>query len=378
MTLLATPDGWDSYLDSLQDQYRQKQISEATLQKAFSTISYLEHSVSADTSQSEFVKTFEDYYTKRVSDTRIENGKKMWKANLSILNRVYAKYGVHPRYLVSFWGLETNYGATKGSLPLLSTLATLAFDGRRRTFFEVQLQALLQEMDRGRLPLEKLTGSWAGAFGHFQFMPTTYAQYGVDGDGDGMIDLVNSFPDAVYSAANYLSRMGWAKDETWGREVMVLPRFNWGAYVEGEVLPLKVWHKRGVRSATGHFLPHVDLKAKLILPQGSDGPLFLVYENFDRIMKWNRSTFYALAVARLADRLMGYPKLHTPLLKEASLTQDQVRKAQYCLQEKSFYVGDIDGIIGKGMRKGIRDFESQNGLTPDGFLDQKTYDKLID
>ena len=366
--VIASPRSWNDYTDSLQDKMQEQSISTDTINKIFSQIKYLSHTVSKDSSQAEFIKTFENYYSKRITERRIEAGKIAWEEHRLLLNRAYKKFGIHPRYLLSFWGLETNYGKTKGNNQLLSALTSLAFDGRRRTFFEKQLFAVTRAIDKKKLPLKNLTGSWAGAFGHFQFMPTTYESYAIDGNGDGKIDLVNNIPDAVFSAGNYLSKMGWDREKTWGREVIATKNFDWKKYKEGEKKPLKDWDKLGIRKTNKQRLPRLDIEAKLIVPQGSNGALFLVYDNFNRIMKWNRSTFYAITVGRLADRIIGYSKLKK-LKKEKKLTDKQVKKAQEQLKQKGFYRGKIDGIIGKGMRKAIRDFEIKNDLPVNGNMD---------
>ncbi len=364
-SVIASPSGWESYTDSLQEKMKKQEISTSTINKIFLQIKYLSHTVSNDSSQAEFIKTFENYYSKRITEKRIQAGKIAWKKHRLLLNRAYKKFGIHPRYLLSFWGLETNYGKTKGKNQLLSALTSLAFDGRRRTFFEKQLFAVARAIDKKKLPLKNLTGSWAGAFGHFQFMPTTYESYAIDGDGDGKIDLVNNIPDAVFSAGNYLSKMGWAREKTWGREVVATKKFDWKKYKEGEKKTLKDWDKLGIRKANKQRLPSVDIEAKLIVPQGSSGVLFLVYDNFNRIMKWNRSTFYAITVGRLADRIAGFEKLKN-LKKEKKIKVEQVKKVQKILKQKGFYRGKIDGIIGKGMRKAIRDFEIKNNLPVNG------------
>ncbi len=372
---IASPKGWDSYINSLKIKMKKKNISSSLINKAFSEIKFLSRSVKSDSSQAEFVKTFENYYKIRVKDSRIEAGKKAWKKHKNILNKTSKKFGIPPHYLLAFWGLETNYGNTKGKKHLLSTLSTLAFDGRRRTFFEKQILATLKAIDSEKLPMQGLVGSWAGAFGNFQFIPTTYEKYAIDGDGDGKIDLMNSIPDSLFSAGNYLSQIGWIKDQKWGREVVVSKSFDWSKYKEGEKRFLKDWNKLGVRQTSGKDLPKAEIKAKLIAPQGSKGVLFLAYSNFDKIMKWNRSTFYAITVGRLADRIIGRAKLYK-LLKETNLTKSEVKNAQKILKKQGLYISSIDGIIGKGMRKAVRLFQLEKGLTSDGNLDKKTYDLL--
>ena len=368
LTLFAEPKGWSDYIESLTEKMQNKGISESIIKEGFANIEYHERVIKSDKNQAEFKKTFKDYYRLTVSDERIQKGKEAWKKNQAILKKVSKKFGVPTRYLLAFWGLETNYGATKGNQPLVSALVTLAFDGRRRTFFENQIEALFTLADAGKIELKGLKGSWAGAYGNFQFIPTTAQQYAVDGDGDGKIDLVNSLPDAFSSAANYLSKMGWVEDEKWGREVVASKSFYWSQYEEGVRKNLKEWNELGIRQVTGRNLPSVKMKAKLCAPQGAKGVLFLTYSNFDKIMKWNRSVFYALAIGRLADRVSGYSKLRYPPIEEKQISKDQIKKAQEKLESKGFYQGKIDGIIGKGMRRAIREYQKKNNLISDGFL----------
>lgn len=363
------PDGWDSYIENLQERIQEKGISQEVIEEGFKDISFLEHVVTKDQNQAEFKKTFKDYYESMVVEGRIQKGKEAWAEHKSLLKKISEKYGVAEKYLLAFWGLETNFGKTKGEKPLMSSLATLAFEGRRRTFFENQIEAIFRMMETGKIFSAEIKGSWAGAYGNFQFMPITAEAYAVDGDGDGNIDLVNSLPDAFESAANYLSKMGWKKGERWGREVVANQSFRWENYEEGEKKSLKEWNQLGIRCVNGSILPKVDMMAKLHVPQGSKGILFLTYSNFDKIMKWNHSVFYAIAVGRLADRIAGLPKLKGSFVIEKQISKDEIKEAQKKLKAENFYFGEIDGIIGKEMRHAIREYQKKNNFTPDGFLE---------
>jgi membrane-bound lytic murein transglycosylase B len=223
-----------------------------------------------------------------------------------------------------------------------------------------------------------MRGSWAGAMGHFQFMPSTFITYAVDGDGDGKIDIWNNFTDAAHSAANYLSKMGWAGDEFWGRQVIVTKKFNWSLAGLDTTKTLKAWNRLGVRTVTKNKLPNLDIKASLLAPNGAEGPLFLVYDNFRRIMKWNRSIFYAIAIGRLADRLGYFPKLSVwKRYNTEKITKSEVKKIQTYLSLNKYYHGKIDGIVGKGMRRAVRQYQTANRLTPDGHVDKTLFEYMF-
>lgn len=278
-------------------------ISPALLDEAFAGLEPLERVIDLDRRQPEFTQRFEDYVTRRVSEARIARGRELLRTHAATLERVSRHYGVPPRFLVALWGIESNFGQHTGNFSVIQALATLAYEGRRGAYFRGELLQALRIVEAGHIPLARLTGSWAGAMGQAQFMPSTFAGYAVDGDGDGRIDIWQSVPDVLASAANYLARMGWRADQTWGRPVR-LPRGFDARHAGLETRKsLAQWQKLGVRRVDGSALPVRDLQASLLLPEGVGGPAYLVYDNFRVLLRWNRSNAFAVTVGTLADRL---------------------------------------------------------------------------
>ncbi len=320
-----------------------------------------------DRRQPEFTESFSKYFTTRVSDTRIEKGRAMIEEHRALLSRLTREYGVPGQYLISFWGLETNYGSYKGNMPTLDALATLACDTRRKDFFTTQLFDAFYLIQDHKILASDMLGSWAGAVGHTQFMPGNYRRFAVDGDGDGKIDLWNSIPDALTSAANFLKNLGWQTGERWGREVRLPADFPYLELVEQRKRSLKDWRKLGLTTTQGSKLPAEDMQATLVLPAGHKGPAFLVYQNFNVIMGWNRSEFYALSVGHLADRINGAGKLAVEPPPQPRLTIAQVQAMQLQLKEQGLLDGQADGILGPATRQSIRAFQQKQGMIPDGF-----------
>ena len=257
-----------------------------------------------DRRQPETTLTFDEYITRVVNPGRVESGRARLQEHREILARVSQTYGVQPRFIVSLWGIETDFGRLTGNFSIISALATLAYDGRRSAFFREELMNALRIVARGHITPQELRGSWAGAMGQSQFMPSSYLAYAVDFDGDGKADIWGSRADVFASAANYLSKSGWRGDETWGREVRVPTAFDRTLVDHNKVQkPLPEWQALGVRRADGGDLPTRDLSASVIQPGGSDGPSFLIYNNYRVLLRWNRSLYFATAVGFLADRI---------------------------------------------------------------------------
>ncbi|NQY81726.1 MAG: lytic murein transglycosylase [Alphaproteobacteria bacterium] len=329
--------------------------------------------LSFDRRQPELSLGFWDYYARGVSANRVKTGKQKKQKNQSLLARISRKYGVQPRFLLAFWGLESDFGRIKGDHDLVQALVTLAYDPRRSDFFRTELIQLLKIIDAHHLTLKEARGSWAGAFGHTQFMPSTFAAFGVDGNQDGKIHLINSHEDALYSAANYLRKLGWDDEKTWGREVTIPKGFDYCLAQLERKKTLSEWQKLGITTAKGAALPRVELKASLIVPSGSGGPAFLVYDNFHRIMRWNRSIFFALNVGLLSDAIAERARLQAqPPRNYTALKTQQIQQIQQALDQRGFNTGTPDGVIGQQTRQAIRDFQSQNGLTPDGYPSMAT------
>lgn len=326
--------------------------------------------------QSEFVSSFWDYLERSISPTRLQNGQAVLEQHRPLLARLQEEYGVPPEYLVAFWGLETNFGNYFGDIPTLDALATLACDARRSRMFSRQLIDAVAMIDEGRLDLADLRGSWAGAMGHTQFMPTTMRHYAVDYDRDGRIDLWRSLPDALASAANYLSRMGWRPNERWGEEVVASDpsALEDAGYKVSK--PVAQWTALGVRRVDGSALPDRPEAISLLAPGGRTGPTFVTYPNFRVIMRWNASTNYALAVGLLADRLAGGPPLHAKGPRVTRYLRADGREIQQRLKMLGYPVGRVDGVLGEESRVAMRRFVRDTKLPLDGEPDQALLEAL--
>lgn len=339
----------------------------ALAQRIFAAIQLQPKVLELDRNQPEFVQTFTGYFSKRVNNWRINKGREFATLHKALLADLAKKYGIPAQYLLAFWGLETNFGGYKGTMPVLDSLATLACDPRRSRFFTKELLIALQVLHTNALNQHDMVGSWAGAMGHTQFMPSAYANYAVDGDGDGKIDLFNSEVDALTSAANFLSQLGWKPGIRWGREILLPEDFDYSLLGSSNRRPVSQWHALGIVKANGKALGNAEFNAYVVVPAGHLGPAFLVYENFKVIMRWNNSEFYALAVGRLADQIAG----DTGLVKDLPILT-QYRRAdiinlQQRLNGKGFSVGGADGILGPATRSGIRAFQQSEGMVADGF-----------
>ncbi len=364
------PASFPECLAGISDQAAREGISASTRADVIPELQWLPGVVALDRRQPEFTLSFERYFTRAVSEKRIETGKKVYAENRSLLDSLEKQYGVPGRYLVAFWGLETNFGGYMGNTASLDALATLACDTRRSAFFRTELLAALRVIERHRLKPEQLVGSWAGALGQVQFMPSNYLRYGQDGDGDGRVDLFSSTRDALTSAAYFLNQLGWLPEQRWGREVKLPRGFDYGMADGRTTRSLADWKKLGVRNANGGPLPVADFEAALHVPAGHRGPAFLTYRNFAVTKRWNNSNFYALAVGHLADRVAGAgPLVRAPANDTPQIRLETVMRAQEKLNALGFALGKPDGIIGPGTRGAVRDYQLQNGLIPDGYLD---------
>ncbi|MCC2618323.1 lytic murein transglycosylase [Aestuariibacter halophilus] len=361
------PADFSQCVAELQSRARLEGVSEKTNQGVLANVRHLDKVIGYDRSQPEFVQTFPDYLNKRVNQWRIDKGRAMAAKHKDLLKALTRTYGIPGHYLLAFWGLETNFGAYKGKMPIIDSLATLACDPRRSAFFADELMLALKLIDREDLSVERMVGSWAGAMGHTQFMPSAYTAYARDGDGDGKIDLWNSEVDALTSAAHFLQQLGWKAGYKWGREVRLPEAFDYGLAGKDNPRSLSEWAGIGVTEADGKPLPDVDISGALLVPAGHQGPAFIVYDNFDVILRWNNSEFYALAVGYLADRIVGKPAWVAPLPDLPVLDIAAVKDLQHGLNQLGIDVGKADGILGPATRKGVRQFQARHNMIADGF-----------
>lgn len=359
--------GFDAWLAAFRQEAAAQGISTATLDAALTGITPIERVVELDQRQPEFQQTFYDYLSRRVTANRVSQGGVLLQEHNALLDAVEQKHGVPKSVLVSFWGLETNFGKVLGSLNIPASLATLAYDGRRSQFFRNQLLDALRIIDAGHVQAIDMNGSWAGAMGHMQFMPSTFRAYAVDGDGDGRIDLWKSIPDAMHSAANYLKRAGWRANEPVAREVRLPEGFNFRQASAAYRLPVEQWTALGVLTADATPLPAAAGNAAILLPQGWQGPAFMVFDNFNVVMRWNRSVNYALSVAQLAHQLAGGSVLTVQGAETGTLSTAQLKALQQALNEMGYDAGPVDGLLGSRTQNAIRIYQAVYRLPADGY-----------
>jgi membrane-bound lytic murein transglycosylase B len=300
----ASPD-FDQWLLELRAEAAAKGVSEEILNAALEGLKPNPRIIELDRSQPEFTLTFQEYLDRVVPEARITAGKERLVTHKDLLQQVATKYGVQPRFIVALWGIESDFGQKAGGFNVIEALATLAHDGRRSNFFRKELLAALQILEERHVTPENMTGSWAGAMGQSQFMPTSFREYAVDFDGDGRRDIWQDEADIFASIANYLANFRWRGDQTWGRPVRLPKGFDM-QLADGKVeKTIEGWRQLDVRRSDGGELPGRDLVASIVLPAGQNGPAFIVYPNYKAILYWNRSTYFATAVGLLADQLGG-------------------------------------------------------------------------
>ncbi|NMG00131.1 lytic murein transglycosylase [Aromatoleum toluolicum] len=317
--------------------------------------------------QPEFRTPIWDYLAGLVDDERIADGRAMMEQWAATLQKVEAQYGIDREMIVAVWGVESNFGRNFGKRPLLTSLSTLSCYGRRQSFFRGEFFATLRIIENGDVDAARLTGSWAGAFGHTQFMPSTFARVAVDFDGDGRRDLIDSIPDALASTANFLAKAGWVSGQPWGHEVMLPAGFDLSLAGRHNKRSLAEWARLGVQRIDGVPLEPSSTAAAVLLPAGEGGPTFLVQRNFDALYAYNTAETYALAIAHLSDRLRGGGPFVKPWpTDDPGLSRAERREVQALLTRLGYPVGEIDGLIGKTSREAIQDIQRTNGLEPDG------------
>lgn len=301
--VIHNPKPFPAWVADLRKEALGKGISGPVFDRAFRGAQPIPRIIELDRKQPEFSLTLDQYLDRVVNNARVEKGKQMLRENRALLNKVAEKYGVAPRYVVALWGIETDFGRLTGGFKVVPALATLAYDGRRSLYFRNELINALKILERDKFEPDEFTGSWAGAMGQNQFMPSTYLSYAVDFDGDARADIWRSRGDVFASTSNYLSRIGWKGDEGWGREVKLPPGFDTALVNTDAEKTVAEWGAVGVRSLNGQPLPAAQTRAMLVVPSNGQGRAFLAYTNFRVIMKWNKSTSFAIAVGTLADRI---------------------------------------------------------------------------
>ena len=333
--------------------------------------------ITRDRNQNEFTKTIWEYLDTATSDLRVENGKTAIAAHADLLARIEARYGVDRYVVAAIWGLESAYGSYRGKNGTIEALATLAYDGRRAAFFETQLIAALKIVHNGDISAEAMQGSWAGAMGHTQFMPTSWWDYAVDFDGDGKRDIWGNDPaDALASTAAYLAHFGWTKGALWGLEVKLPEGFDYDQTSERIKKPVVDWAALGVQPVTGGALPDHG-PASVLLPGGARGAAFLIFSNFQVIEKYNTADAYVIAVGHLADRLRGGPAIQASWPRELrALTLDERRDLQLHLGKAGFDPQGVDGRIGPNTIAAVKAYQRANGLLPDGYASLEILDRL--
>jgi lytic murein transglycosylase len=327
--------------------------------------------------QPEFTKSFWDYLDLLVNDTRIEQGRAILQRYRATFDAVERAYGVDRYVIAAIWGVETNYGTQGGDRPVIRSTATLACIGRRQNYFREEFLSAMEILARGDVKPDRLVGSWAGAFGPTQFMPTAFKRYAVDFDRDGRRDVVDSVPDIIASTANNLKKDGWVTGQTWGYEVVVPATFNFMLADRARSMTIRDWERSGITRPGNKPFPRPDDRAFLLIPAGVQGPGFVMLANFRAIMRYNPAEAYALAIGHLADRLRGSPPFAQNWPRyERVLSRDERLELQQLLERHGYDVGEADGHLGAKTRAAIRDFQTRIGRVPDGFASAGVLDQL--
>ncbi len=357
-----------SWVAGIRDRALAEGVSPATVDAALAGIEWLPEVIAADRRQNEFTKTIWDYLDTAVSDDRIAAGQRALAANADLLAQIEARHGVDRHVIAAIWGLESAYGAVRGDIPVLSALATLAADGRRGAFFSDQFVQALKILDGGHVAPDDLRGSWAGAMGHTQFLPTSWALWAQDWDGDRRRDIWSDDPaDALASTAAYLAGQGWVAGQPWGVEVTLPEGFDYALARDTNRQPVSYWTGLGIRDVTGAPVPDHGA-AVILLPGGADGAAFMTFRNFNVLERYNTADAYVVAVGHLADRLRGGPAIaHDWPRHERALTLDERLELQRRLTAAGFDTQGIDGRIGPRTVGAIRAWQRANGWRPDGF-----------
>jgi membrane-bound lytic murein transglycosylase B len=368
-----TQSGFEQWVKTFRNKALSKGISARTYDRAFKGVKLNKRVIASDRKQAEFSREIWDYLDTATSPKRVKNGKAMVKKHKKLLRGIENKYGVEWSIVVSIWGLESSYGSNMGDINIVEALATLAYEGRRQKFGENQLLTALKIIQKGDITPNRMLGSWAGAMGHTQFIPTSFDALAVDFTGDGKRDVWNPRKpdDALASTANYLRKNGWVKGQPWGVEVKLPKGFNYGnASLKVKATPAR-WAELGVFQMNGQRIPNKG-KAAILLPAGADGPAFAVYKNFFVIKRYNNANSYAMAVGHLADKINGGGEFKREWPRgPGALKLAEKTEVQELLLKAGYDIGDADGIIGPKTIDALSDMQIKAGKQPSGKADQE-------
>ena len=365
---LVVPDeGFDAWLAGFRSRALAQGVSPATFDAAFRETGFIPAVIEKDRNQTEFTRTTEDYLAIAASEERVSLGRQDLARYGNTLDQIEARYGVEKETVAAVWGMESFYGTRRGDAPVVGALATLGYEGRRGQFFEQQLVAALKILQNGDVSVDGMTGSWAGAMGHTQFIPTSYLAYAVDFNGDGKRDIWSDDPtDALASTAAYLKRAGWKYGQPWGLEVKLPAGFNTAQAGRGKGKSPSAWAAQGVRDMNGNVVPDYGT-ASILLPAGASGPAFMIFNNFNVILRYNNAENYALGIGHLSDRLEGGPPIRGtfPPDKYGMTIQDR-REMQKRLTAAGYDTNGADGVVGPATLKAIAAYQQANGLPVTG------------
>ncbi|MBV7378210.1 lytic murein transglycosylase [Maritimibacter dapengensis] len=364
---MTSNSGFDGWVASFKNRAEGQGYTRTFLDRVFQGAGYMPDVIAKDRKQTEFTRTLEDYLAIAASDERVRNGRAKYNQYGSTLRSIEAKYGVEGKIVAAIWGMESSYGARRGSEPIVSAMATLSYDGRRGAFFEKQLFAVLKILQSGDTTPENMRGSWAGAMGHTQFMPTSYLAYAVDFTGDGRRDIWSDDPtDALASAANYLKSFGWKTGQPWGVEVKIPAGFDRSRAGFSNTRNVSDWTAMGVRDMSGGTVGNYGA-SQVIEPAGGGGPAFMVFNNFNVIKRYNNATSYAIGVGHLGDRIAGGGPIRGNFGPDPQgLTLEDRKDIQQRLTSKGYDTDGADGVIGAKSEAAIRAFETANGMPSTG------------
>ena len=367
---------FEAWLDGFRKEAIAGGVSRATVAAALDGLTLDPSVIARDRRQGFFAQSFLSFSNKLISKNRIQAGQLRLKQHQELFAKVEKQYGVPGPVIAAFWALESDYGADMGKLPILRSLATLAYDCRRGEMFRVELMDALRIIDRGDLAPEEMIGPWAGELGHMQFLASHYLKYAVDYDGDGRRNLIRSVPDVVASSANFLSQLGWKRGEPWVQEVRVPADLPWDQADLAVQHPRSKWAAWGVKRADGSPLPADAMPASLLLPMGRHGPAFLGYQNFQVYLQWNQSLNYCLTAAYLATRLAGAPPMSRGSQPIPELSGEQIKELQNLLVRRGYQVGDVDGKLGAQTRASVKAMQMKFGLPADSYPTEELIDRL--